>query len=56
MVQIDAELARKHYFDLEERFGKSVFEVTASFMQTHTLDAPMERFRMSGYVLLRRLS
>src|SRR5687768_4697710 len=34
MVQIDAELARKHYFDLEERFGKSVFDVTANFMQT----------------------
>ncbi|MEV4620214.1 nucleoside-diphosphate kinase [Asanoa sp. NPDC049573] len=34
MVQIDAELAKKHYFDLEERFGKSVFDVTANFMQT----------------------
>ena len=34
MRQIDAELARKHYFDLEERFGKSVFDVTANFMQT----------------------
>lgn len=34
MVQIDADLARKHYFDLEERFGKSVFDVTANFMQT----------------------
>jgi nucleoside-diphosphate kinase len=34
MKQIDAELARKHYFDLEERFGKSVFDVTAGFMQS----------------------
>jgi nucleoside-diphosphate kinase len=34
MRQIDAELARKHYFDLEERFGKSVFDVTATFMQS----------------------
>ena len=34
MVRMDADLARKHYFDLEERFGKSVFDVTASFMQT----------------------
>jgi len=34
MRQIDDELARKHYFDLEERFGKSVFDVTAGFMQT----------------------
>lgn len=33
MVQMDADLARKHYFDLEERFGKEVFELTASFMQ-----------------------
>jgi nucleoside-diphosphate kinase len=33
MVQMDAELARKHYFDLEERFGKEVFDLTAKFMQ-----------------------
>ena len=26
MVRMDADLARKHYFDLEERFGKSVFD------------------------------
>jgi nucleoside-diphosphate kinase len=31
---MDADLARRHYFDLEERFGKSVFDVTANFMQT----------------------
>lgn len=34
MVRMDADLARKHYFDLEERFGKSVFDVTATFMQS----------------------
>lgn len=34
MVQMDADLAKRHYFDLEERFGKSVFDVTANFMQT----------------------
>ena len=33
MVQMDAELAKKHYFDLEERFGKEVFDLTANFMQ-----------------------
>ena len=34
MVHMDADLAKKHYFDLEERFGKSVFDVTATFMQS----------------------
>ncbi|GAA3294010.1 MULTISPECIES: nucleoside-diphosphate kinase [Dactylosporangium] len=34
MVQMDADLAKKHYFDLEERFGPSVFNVTATFMQS----------------------
>jgi nucleoside-diphosphate kinase len=34
MVQMDADLARRHYFDLEERFGTSVFDVTAGFMQS----------------------
>ncbi|MEV4447270.1 MULTISPECIES: nucleoside-diphosphate kinase [Streptomyces] len=33
MKQMDAEFTRKHYFDLEERFGKSVYEATAEFMQ-----------------------
>ena len=33
MVQMDADLAKKHYFDLEERFGKEVFDLTANFMQ-----------------------
>nr|BFE64974.1 hypothetical protein GCM10020063_095000 [Dactylosporangium thailandense] len=31
---MDADLAKKHYFDLEERFGESVFNVTANFMQS----------------------
>jgi len=34
MVHMDADLAKKHYFDLEERFGASVFNVTATFMQS----------------------
>lgn len=34
MRQMDADLARRHYFDLEERFGRQVFEVTAGFMQS----------------------
>lgn len=33
MVQIDDELAKKHYFDLEERHGKSVFTALSKFMQ-----------------------
>ena len=33
MRRIDAEFARKHYFDLAERHGQSVFNVTAGFMQ-----------------------
>lgn len=34
MRLMDADLAKRHYFDLEERFGKSVFDVTAGFMQS----------------------
>jgi nucleoside-diphosphate kinase len=34
MRQMDADLARRHYFDLEERFGRSVFDLTAGFMQS----------------------
>lgn len=34
MVWMDAELTRKHYFDLEERFGPRVYETVAGFMQT----------------------
>jgi nucleoside-diphosphate kinase len=34
MVRMNAELARKHYFDLEERFGPAVYTPVAAFMQT----------------------
>ena len=34
MRQVDADLARRHYFDLEERFGPEVYNVTATFMQS----------------------
>src|ERR1051326_2643759 len=37
MVWMDAELTRKHYFDLEERFGAGVYNATAPFMQTGTV-------------------
>jgi nucleoside-diphosphate kinase len=33
MKHMDAEFSQRHYFDLEERFGKSVYDVTAAFMQ-----------------------
>jgi nucleoside-diphosphate kinase len=34
MVWMDADLARRHYFDLEERFGPEVYHLMAEFMQT----------------------
>jgi nucleoside-diphosphate kinase len=34
MVWMDADLTRKHYFDLEERFGAEVYQSMADFMQT----------------------
>jgi nucleoside-diphosphate kinase len=34
MKTIDADFARKHYFDLEERMGKEVYDSTAEFMQS----------------------
>src|SRR5260370_27920611 len=34
MVWMDAELARRHYFDLEERFGADVYNTMARFMQS----------------------
>jgi nucleoside-diphosphate kinase len=34
MVWMDADLARRHYFDLEERFGPEVYNSMAAFMQT----------------------
>jgi nucleoside-diphosphate kinase len=34
MVWMDAELTRRHYFDLEERFGPVVYNLMAEFMQS----------------------
>jgi nucleoside-diphosphate kinase len=34
MVWMDADLARQHYFDLEERFGPAVYNSVATFMET----------------------
>lgn len=34
MVWMDADLARRHYFDLEERFGPEVYATMAKFMQS----------------------
>ena len=34
MRQMDAEFARKHYFDLEERAGAEVYNCTAGFIQS----------------------
>ncbi|MGO9082347.1 MAG: nucleoside-diphosphate kinase [Streptosporangiaceae bacterium] len=34
MVWMDADLTRRHYFDLEERFGPDVYSVMAEFMQS----------------------
>lgn len=34
MRHLDAEFTRKHYFDLEERLGKEIYDSTAGFMQT----------------------
>jgi len=33
MREIDADFARKHYFDLEERTSSAVYDATATFMQ-----------------------
>lgn len=33
MAQLDDEMTRKHYFDLEERFGKEVYDANAEAMQ-----------------------
>ncbi|MFJ8980156.1 nucleoside-diphosphate kinase [Streptomyces sp. NPDC102282] len=33
MKQMDAEFTRRHYFDLEERLGKEVYDFTSAFMQ-----------------------
>jgi nucleoside-diphosphate kinase len=34
MVWMDADLTRRHYFDLEDRFGPSVYDNMATFMQS----------------------
>lgn len=34
MVWMDADLTRRHYFDLEERFGAGVYGAMAEFMQS----------------------
>lgn len=34
MKQMDAEFARKHYFDLEERAGSQIYNCTAEFIQS----------------------
>ncbi|HUZ24032.1 MAG TPA: nucleoside-diphosphate kinase [Streptosporangiaceae bacterium] len=34
MVGMDADLTRRHYFDLEDRFGPAVYNAMAAFMQT----------------------
>lgn len=33
MVKMDDEMTRRHYFDLEERHGKAIYDVTAASMQ-----------------------
>jgi nucleoside-diphosphate kinase len=33
MKRMDAEFTRRHYFDLQERFGQAVYDATAAFMQ-----------------------
>jgi nucleoside-diphosphate kinase len=34
MIWMDADLTRRHYFDLEERFGPKVYAAMAEFMQS----------------------
>jgi nucleoside-diphosphate kinase len=34
MVRMDADMTRRHYFDLEERFGPTVYAAMAEFMQS----------------------
>ena len=33
MAQLDDEMTRKHYFDLEERYGKAIYEANARAIQ-----------------------
>lgn len=34
MKRMDADFTKRHYFDLEERFGATVYQKTAEFMQS----------------------
>ena len=44
MVWMDADLTRRHYFDLEERFGPAVYNAMAEFMQS----GPVVAFVLEG--------
>jgi nucleoside-diphosphate kinase len=44
MVWMDANLTRRHYFDLEERFGPAVYNAMAEFMQS----GPVLAFVLEG--------
>ncbi len=45
MKQMDEEFTRRHYFDLEERLGSGVYNLTATFMQ----QGPVIAFVLEGY-------
>jgi nucleoside-diphosphate kinase len=45
MRWMDAEFTRRHYFDLEERLGSEVYNVTATFMQ----QGPVIALVLEGY-------
>jgi nucleoside-diphosphate kinase len=45
MKWMDAEFTRRHYFDLEERLGSEVYNVTAAFMQ----QGPVIALVLEGY-------
>src|SRR5438874_1730395 len=34
MARLDADFARRHYFDLEERLGADIYNSTATFIQS----------------------
>jgi len=44
MVWMDADLTRKHYFDLEDRAGSEIYNTTAEFMQS----APVIALALEG--------
>ncbi len=44
MKQMDPDFTRRHYADLEDRFGPSVYQATASFMQ----QGPVIAFVLEG--------